>query len=181
MSKSSEGLFLQASIAEFKRYQKLAEQSLAQVSQAEWFYTPAPENNSIAIIVKHLAGNLRSRWTDFLESDGEKPQRKRDSEFELEGDSIESLRQRWEAAWSVLLGTLESLEPEDLTRTVYIRSQPLSVPEAIQRSLAHTAYHVGQIVLLAKQIKGANFQTLSIPKGQSEQFLQAMQGQHEKG
>lgn len=180
MDQTSQGLFLQASIAEFKRYQKLAEESLAQVSEAEWFYIPAPENNSIAIIVKHLAGNLRSRWTDFLSSDGEKPDRVRDREFELEDDTLESLRQGWEAAWKVLLDTLEALGPQDLSRTITIRAEPHSVPQAIQRSLAHTAYHVGQIVLLAKQIRGADFHSLSIPKGQSQQFLQAMREQHQK-
>ncbi len=177
----SRGLLLQASITEFRRYKILADQALAQVSQEAWFYLPAAESNALAHLVKHVAGNLRSRWTDFLTTDGEKPHRHRDSEFELDAsDSVENLQARWEEGWKAVLTTLEALSADDLERTIIIRSQPHSVVEAIQRSITHTAYHCGQIVQLAKQIRGADFKVLSIPKGQSEAFLQAMQERYEK-
>jgi len=176
-----EKLFLKASIFEFERYKKLSESALAQTSDEEWFYIPAPESNSLAIVVKHVAGNLRSRWSDFLTTDGEKPDRHRDLEFELtEADSVENLRQRWKEGWNVTLGTLKSLEAADLTRTVTIRSQPVSVVDAVQRSLAHIAYHSGQIVQLVKHLRGAEFDNLSIPKGKSEEFLTSMRQQHTK-
>lgn len=177
----SRGLFLQASITEFRRYKTLADQALAQVSQEAWFYLPAAESNALAHIVKHLAGNLRSRWTDFLTTDGEKPDRHRDNEFELDAnDSVENLQARWEEGWKAVLNTLEALSADDLGRTVFIRGQPHAVVEAIQRSSTHTAYHCGQIVQLAKQIQGADFKNLSIPKGHSESFLQALQERYKK-
>jgi uncharacterized damage-inducible protein DinB len=173
---SSALLFLSATVAEFRRYKDLSGRALAQVSEEEWFFVPAQESNSLAHIVKHLGGNLRSRWTDFLTTDGEKPDRIRDTEFELfEEDTLERLRAGWAAGWAAVLGTLEGLNEDDLGRTVTIRSQPHSVPEAIQRSLAHTAYHSGQILQLAKIIRAADFQNLSVPKGQSTEFLRKMQ------
>jgi uncharacterized damage-inducible protein DinB len=177
----SRDLFLHASITEFHRYKTLADQALAQVSRQAWFYLPAEQSNTLAHIVKHVAGNLHSRWTDFLTSDGEKPDRHRDSEFELDtNDNIENLQARWEAGWQAVLNTLEALSADDLGRTIFIRGQPHTVVEAIQRSITHTAYHCGQIVQLAKQIRGADFESLSIPKGQSEAFSQALQETYKK-
>ncbi|MBF6594989.1 MAG: DUF1572 family protein [Thermaceae bacterium] len=177
MSELSVGeLFLQASINELERYKTLCEGALAQVSEKDWFYVPAPESNSLAILVKHVAGNLRSRWSDFLSTDGEKPHRNRDTEFELtQADTVESLRQHWDESWEITLGTLRDLTAADLTRTITIRSQPVSVVDAAQRSLAHISYHAGQIVALAKQIRGSEFSNLSVPKGKSEEFLASMQ------
>lgn len=173
-------LFLQAARAEFKRYKDLCDRALAQVSEAEWYYLPATESNSLAHIVKHLGGNLRSRWSDFLTSDGEKPDRLRDQEFELyESDTIKHLLEGWEQGWALVLDNLEGLSETDLTRSITIRSQPHSVPDAIQRSLAHVAYHSGQIVQLVKLIRGSDFQTLTVPKGESQQFLQQMQEKYQ--
>ncbi|MBE3590342.1 MAG: DUF1572 family protein [Firmicutes bacterium] len=156
---------LQAVTSEFRRQKKLAEDAIAQLSPQEWTYAPGQESNSIAVLMKHVGGNLRSRWTDFLTTDGEKPDRDRDAEFEAgERDTPETLRAVWEAGWSALFHTLESLKDEDLLRTVTIRGEPHSVPLALERSLAHTAYHVGQIVYLAKMLRDAEWRTLSIPR-----------------
>ena len=182
MSQSNLGeLLLKATLHEFSRYKTLSEGALAQVSDQEWFYVPNAQTNCIAIIVKHMPGNLRWRWQDFLSSDGEKPDRKRDNEFELyPSDTVSNLGKRWQESWEITLETLESLESQDFSRTITIRGEPLSVVDAIQRSLAHTAHHVGQIVLLAKLVRGSAFKSLSIPKGQSEQFFQAMRARHAK-
>lgn len=172
---STAALFLKASIAELERYKTLAEKALAQVSDEDWFYVPAQGSNGLAHIVKHIAGNLRSRWADFLSTDGEKPDRHRDSEFELATtDTVEQLHQSWDAAWKIVFDSLNNLSEADLAATVTIRNQPHSVPEAIQRSVAHVAYHTGQIVQLAKIIKAEQFENLSVPKGKSEEFLEAM-------
>lgn len=175
-------LFLQAARAEFKRYKDLCDWALAQVSEAEWRYTPAEDSNSLAHIVKHVGGNLRSRWRDFLTSDGEKPDRLRDQEFELyQSDTVATLLEGWEHGWVAVFEALDGLSEADLTRIVTIRSQPHSVPDAIQRSLAHVAYHSGQIVQLAKLIRASDFQTLTVPKGKSEEFLRQMQEKYQKG
>ncbi|RIH83029.1 hypothetical protein Mterra_02435 [Calidithermus terrae] len=168
MSEELGALYLRSSLETFRAYKELAEGALAQVSPQDWFFTPDLASNSIAVILKHVGGNLRSRWTDFLTSDGEKPDRNRDAEFEVHGDSAEELWLAWENGWTALLITLENLRPEHLTQKVLIRSRQLSVLEAIDRSLAHTAYHVGQIVYLAKHLRGGEFKSLSIPKGKSE-------------
>ena len=161
----------------FRQYKTLADRALAQLRDAEWLHRPAPGSNSAAVIVQHMAGNLRSRFTDFLTSDGEKPTRHRDQEFEEPRDAagIPALRQEWEAAWQVLFNLLETLQPADLLRTVTIRGEAHTVLEAVQRQVAHYASHVGQLVQLAKIIRGDDFQSLSIPRGQSQQFNQAMQ------
>ncbi|MBD2768671.1 DUF1572 family protein [Hymenobacter sp. BT664] len=162
----------------FQAYKVLAERALSQVSDAEWLYVPAPGSNSAAVIVQHLVGNLRSRFTDFLTSDGEKATRQRDQEFEepRTPEAIPALRQEWEAAWAVLFALLDELRPEDLLRTVTIRGEAHTVLAAVQRQVAHYAYHAGQLVQLAKIIRAAEFQSLSIPRGQSEQFNQKMAG-----
>ena len=155
---------------EFRRMKRQAEKALAQVSDGEFFRTLDPESNSLAIIVKHIAGNLRSRWTDFLTSDGEKPDRKRHSEFELTAaDTREALMGSWEAGWALLAEAL-ALGPEDVERTVLIRGEPHSVVQAVNRQLTHYAGHVGQIVFLAKHLAGPRWKTLSVPRGQSVAF-----------
>ncbi|HET6762502.1 MAG TPA: DUF1572 family protein [Longimicrobiaceae bacterium] len=171
-------LYLESARATFRKYRTLAEGAMEQVDDAAFFAAPQGEEpNSIAIVVKHVAGNLRSRWTDFLTTDGEKPDRDRDGEFERrDGDTRASLMARWNGAWEIALRELDALAPADLARTVTIRAEPHSVVLAIDRQLTHAAYHVGQIVLLAKQL-APRWTSLSIPRGQSQQFTAAMQAQ----
>ena len=155
----------------FRGHKRLAEGAIAQLSDDELFHQLDPEANSIAIIMKHICGNLRSRFTDFLTSDGEKPNRHRDTEFEMPAHpSREELMRMWDDSWQILFATLESLRPEDFSRTVPIRGEPHTVLQALNRQVAHYAYHVGQIVLLAKHLRGAEWKTLSIARGQSTQF-----------
>lgn len=154
----------------FRSYKKLAERAIEQISDEEFFATIDDEANSIALIVKHITGNLRSRWTDFLKTDGEKPDRNRDTEFELIGDTRESLMESWERGWQILFDAIETLTPDDLSNTITIRSEPHSVVEAMNRQLTHYAYHVGQIVLLAKHFKSSEWRSLSVPKNKSAEF-----------
>jgi len=160
----------------FQQYQALADRALAQLADAEWLHQPAPGSNSAAVIVQHLVGNLRSRFTDFLTTDGEKPTRERDQEFEEPHSAagIPELRQQWEAAWRILFDLLDSLRPVDLLRTVFIRGEAHTVLAALQRQVAHYASHAGQLVQLAKIIRAEDFQSLSIPRGQSQQFNHTM-------
>jgi uncharacterized damage-inducible protein DinB len=151
-------------------HKRLADAAIAQLNDEEFFAQPDAESNSVAIIVKHIAGNLRSRFTDFLTTDGEKPDRRRDEEFLSTPDtSRDELLRRWEQNWQLLFDTVASLQPGDLQRTVTIRVQPHTVLQALNRAFGHMAYHAGQITFLAKHWKGADWQPLSIPKGQSEQ------------
>jgi uncharacterized damage-inducible protein DinB len=167
--------YLTETIKRFHGLKDLADRAAAQVSEADRFATLHEDDNSIAIIMKHLAGNMRSRWTDFLTSDGEKPDRHRDTEFELyEEDDAEALAARWEAGWQVLFDALDPLTEDDLLRTITIRGEPHTVLAAIQRQLAHYAYHVGQIVMLARHFAGDGWESLTIPKGQSETFNASM-------
>src|SRR5262249_7225066 len=146
-------------------------------SDADFFKALDSESNSLALIVKHCAGNMRSRFTDFLTSDGEKPDRGRDSEFELEpGDDRGSLMRRWEEGWAITFAAIEPLSAEDFRRTVTIRGEPPSILRAVNRQVAHYAYHVGQLVFLAKHFAGPGWKSLSIPRGQSEQFSARMRG-----
>ena len=154
----------------FRNYKKLAERAIEQVSEDEYFKAIDEESNSIAVIVKHIGGNLRSRWTRFLTEDGEKADRNRDSEFISDADTRESLNELWETGWNALFGTLESLKTEDFGKTVKIRGEDYSIPKAMNRSLAHTAYHVGQITFLAKHFRSTDWKSLSIPRGQSGEF-----------
>ena len=153
-----------------------SERAMAQVRDEEHlFATLDAETNSIAIIVKHMAGNMRSRWTDFLSADGEKADRKRDTEFETDAaDTRAAILERWEAGWRALFSALASLRDEDMERTIKIRGQDHTVPQAISRNVTHTAQHVGQIVFLAKHLAGESWKTLTIPRGKSEEFLQRM-------
>ena len=156
----------------FRYYKKLAESAMAQVADEQLFAAPDGETNSIAITVKHIAGNMRSRWTDFLTTDGEKPDRQRDTEFEiLAGDSRDALMQRWQTGWSALENTLGSLSNLDLDRTITIRGEVMSAREASLRSVTHTAYHVGQILYLARLFQ-PDRKWLTIPPGQSSKFSQ---------
>ena len=156
---------------EFRRLKELADRALAQVSDDLLFRTLDNKANSIAIILKHLAGNMRSRWRDFLTTDGEKPDRHRDLEFTIEdSDPPHALRARWEEGWAILFEALRSLKNQDLEGTVTIRGEPLTIVQALQRQMTHYAYHVGQIIFLAKHLTGARWEFLSIPPGGSDEF-----------
>ena len=154
----------------FRYHKSVADRALAQISDEDLHTLVDGEANSIAIIMKHVAGNLRSRYTDFLTSDGEKPDRNRDGEFEMpERAPRAELLAMWDRAFALVLDTIAALQAEDLTRTVHVRKEPFAVIEALNRSVTHTAYHVGQIVLLAKHFAGSNWKTLTIAKGKSRE------------
>jgi hypothetical protein len=160
-----------------RQYRGLAERALAQVDEEGFFAELDDDANSLAVLVKHLGGNLRSRWRDFLTTDGEKPDRNRDGEFVLGAeDSRERLMDLWAEGWGHLLGTLDVLAPADVERTVTIRGEPHTVVEAVGRALAHVAYHVGQIVQLSRHHRKGSWQSLSIPRGASEAFTRKMRG-----
>ncbi len=155
---------------EYLRYKALAEAAIAQLDEADLSVTDSSGSNSIAVICWHIAGNLRSRFTDFLTSDGEKPWRHRDEEFEERQVTKEALLQTWSAGWDVLVKALDALTDEQVHATVTIRGQSMTVHEALSRSLAHLSYHVGQIVYIAKALRGEKFTSLSIPRGASDTF-----------
>ncbi|AHF14584.1 DUF1572 family protein [Niabella soli] len=163
-------IFLKSAIQQFKDYKLLAEKTFAQLEDKDFHYNPDKVNNNLAVNITHMHGNMLSRWTDFLAKDGEKEWRRRDEEFEEQNLNQEQLLQLWEAGWTCLFNALESLHPEDLDKTIYIRTKPLTVLEAVQRQLTHYSYHVGQIVFIGKHIKGDQWQGLSVPKGGSKQF-----------
>jgi len=167
--------WLESVIAQFGAARSLSERAAAQVSEADYFREPAPGANSVGVLVRHMGGNLRSRWRDFLTTDGEKPDRDRDREFESGDLSRTQVEALWLEGWSTCLGSLAALTPDDLERTVVIRGEPWGVIAAIQRSLSHADYHAGQIVQLARHACGDAWQTLSIPRGQSVVFLDQMQ------
>lgn len=162
--------YIEDSIALFQQYKKLAERAMDQVSDEHLFRVLDPEMNSIGQIVKHLSGNMRSRWTDFLTTDGEKPDRNRDSEFVDPPASREALLALWQAGWQRLFDSLSALSEVELSRTVKIRGESHSVMQAINRQVAHTVYHCGQIVLLAKHFGSSSWQSLTVPRGKSEEF-----------
>jgi len=160
--------FLTVALRTFRGYKKRTEAVFAQLRPEDWFQLIDPEANSIAMIVKHMAGNMRSRWTDFLTSDGEKPNRDRDSEFVLDSSTTaEQVMDWWQQGWQLVFAAVEPLTAEDLSRKVTIRGQEHTVLEAINRQLTHYAEHIGQIILLAKHFRGAEWKSLSIPKGES--------------
>lgn len=165
----------------FRNYKKLAGRAMEQVSDEEFFKAIDDESNSIATIVKHIAGNLRSRWTDFLTSDGEKPDRDRDTEFEVIEETRESLMQFWEDGWQALFGAIEPLTPEDFSRTITIRGEPHTVLEAINRQMMHYAMHIGQIIFLAKHLRSTEWKTLSIPKNRSQDYNRYRNEHHDDG
>jgi len=162
--------YLEDSIGVFRHYKRLAEGAIAQVSDEQLYVALDPEMNSIALIIKHLGGNMCSRWSDFLISDGEKPWRDRDGEFELPPEGRGTLMELWEKGWATLLNALEQLTEADLGRTVTIRGEPHSIMQAINRQLAHYPYHCGQIVFLAKHLRHEDWRSLSVPRRQSAEF-----------
>lgn len=159
--------FLQSATKQFEYYKSLGDKTFAQLEDDQLFWQYNDESNSIAIIVKHLWGNMLSRWTDFLTSDGEKEWRNRDAEFENDITTREELLDKWEAGWRCLFAALGSLTEEDLSALIYIRNQGHTVTEAINRQLAHYPYHIGQIVFIGKMLRNGNWQSLSIPRGDS--------------
>ncbi|HWY38591.1 MAG TPA: DinB family protein [Bacteroidia bacterium] len=169
MKKTNEQ-YLQSITRIFKQYKSLAEKAIEQIDAKQLFIQPNENSNSVAVIVKHMAGNMISRWTDFFTTDGEKPDRNRDGEFENDITDKEILLKRWEEGWKVFLDTLASIKPEDLQRTIYIRGEAHTAIEAINRQLAHYPYHVGQIVYAAKLLKDTEWSTLSIAKNRSAEF-----------
>lgn len=177
MSGTAASLYLKETVDQIRQLKSLADKAVAQVRDEDLAVTLDPESNSLAHLLQHMGGNLRSRWTDFLTADGEKPDRDRDREFETpEGITRAALLERWEEGWSAFLSSVESLTEEDLTRTVHIRAEPHTVVKAIHRALTHAAYHVGQIVFLAKHLAGDRWRTLSVPKGGSKVFNERMFG-----
>jgi hypothetical protein len=163
--------YLEEARRQFRGYKRLGEGALTQLNDEEFFVTLDSESNSVAIIVKHMAGNMRSRFTDFLTTDGEKPDRYRDQEFELSSETTRAEVTRWwESGWSCVFSAIDALQPEDVQHAVTIRGEPHTVLQAINRQLAHYAYHVGQIVFLAKHLRSKDWKSLSIPRGQSEEF-----------
>ena len=162
--------YLKDSLDVFRYYKKLGERAMAQCPDDALFASLHAESNSIAIIVKHMAGNMRSRWTDFLTTDGEKPDRNRDTEFETPPKTRAALMELWERGWKYVFDALEPLGDEDLVRTITIRTEPHSVMQAINRQVAHYSYHVGQIVYVAKHLAGNKWQTLTVPKKKSAEF-----------
>jgi hypothetical protein len=163
--------YLEEAWRSFRGYKRLAEGALNQLSDADLFHAPDQESNSVAVVMKHISGNLRSRWTDFLTTDGEKPDRNRDQEFEMAAHpNREQVMRSWEDGWNCVFKTLTDLQPGDFGRTIYIRGDAHSVIQALNRSLTHIAYHVGQIVYVGKQLRKNDWKSLSIPRGKSAAF-----------
>jgi Protein of unknown function (DUF1572) len=162
--------FLQTTIRRVKYYKDLGDKTFEQLHDADFHYQPNAESNSIAVIIQHLAGNMLSRWTNFLTEDGEKEWRQRDDEFALHAYSKQQLLEIWEKGWACYLTTLASLQEDDLLKPVYIRQEGLTVIDAINRQLAHYPYHVGQIAYIGRIIKDHSWKNLSIPKGESQQY-----------
>ncbi len=166
--------YLEEARRQMRGHKRLAEGAMAQLKDEELFITLDPESNSIAVLVKHMAGNMRSRFTDFLTTDGEKPDRYRDQEFELSPATTRAdLTKWWEEGWARVFAAIEALKPEDVMKTVIIRGEPHTVLQAVNRQIAHYAHHTGQIVFLAKHIRSGEWKTLSIPRGKSENFKTA--------
>src|SRR6478609_2222622 len=165
--------YLADAIASFRAYKKLADKAIAQVTDEELFVTLDEESNSIAVVMKHMAGNMISRWTDFLTTDGEKPDRNRDMEFVIESNTTrDDVISYWERGWKCVFDAIEPLTPADFTRRVIIRGQEHTIVQAINRQLMHYAYHIGQIVFLAKHFRSTEWQSLSIPRNRSAEFNQ---------
>ena len=163
--------YLEEARRQMRGHKRMGEAAMAQLRDDDFFLMLDPESNSVAILVKHLAGNMRSRFTDFLTSDGEKPDRFRDREFEVSGATTRAdVLHWWEEGWGCVLGGIDALKPEDVMRTVTIRGEPHTVLQAINRQIAHSAHHIGQIVFLAKHLRSSEWKTLTIPRGKSEEF-----------
>ncbi len=170
--------FLKDTIKRLRYYKDLGDKTFEQLEEQDFFFQASAESNSIAVIVKHLHGNMMSRFTNFLTEDGEKNWRKRDEEFEPVHLNKDEVLSQWNEGWDCVLQTLQSLKPEDLGKTIYIRTEPLFVYDAILRQLAHYPHHVGQIMFIGKMIKDAAWKTLSIAKGNSKQFNEQMASQN---
>jgi len=171
MATDAAGHYLEEARRQMRGHKRLAEGAIAQLKDEELFVTLDPESNSVAVLVKHMAGNMRSRFTDFLTTDGEKPDRYRDQEFELSRATTRAdLTKWWEEGWARVFAAIEGLKPEDVMRTVTIRGEPHTVLQAVNRQIAHYAQHTGQIVFLAKHIRSGAWKTLSIPRGKSEDY-----------
>lgn len=162
--------YLNTVIRRLKYYKDLGEKTFEQLEEKDLHYLPTPESNSIAIIIQHIAGNMLSRFTNFLTEDGEKEWRQRDDEFEPHSYSRQQLIDTWNKGWACCLSALESLTPDDLVKTIYIRKEPLTVIDAINRQLAHYPYHIGQILYIGRMIRGKDWKNLSIPRGHSQQY-----------
>ena len=171
--------FLSTSTSVFRSYKLLGERAMEQISDEALSLSVSTESNSIAVIVRHLQGNMLSRWTDFLSSDGEKEWRERDAEFEVGRASREQLMAWWNEGWDCLFQSMAELNEDDLTKTIRIRAEKHSVVEAIVRQLTHTAYHVGQIVYVAKMLSPLGWNSLTVPRGQSKQFDAEMRRKHD--
>lgn len=169
--------FLTSTRKLFQHYKSMAEKAIAQLDDEQLNWRPNDSSNSIAIIVHHLSGNMLSRFTDFLTSDGEKPWRDRDAEFETGYTSRAEMMEAWDKGWTVVFGAVDSVKPEDLDKIIYIRNEGQTVVEALQRQLAHYASHIGQILYIGKTLKGDEWKSLSIPKGQSKGYNQDKFGQ----
>ena len=172
--------FITDTIKRLRYYKELGNKTFEQLEEKDFFWKPSPESNSIAIIVQHLYGNMMSRFTNFLTEDGEKPWRRRDAEFETAGATKQEVISLWNTGWDCVFGALKSLRAEDLTKTIYIRTEPLPVYDAMLRQLAHYPYHVGQIVFIGRMIKDNQWKTLSIAKGNSNQFNEQMKKENKQ-
>ncbi|MCX6350975.1 MAG: DUF1572 family protein [Bacteroidetes bacterium] len=170
MANQIENHFLEVVGMEFRKYKKMGDECIQRLSENELHQLPQAECNSMALIIKHLSGNMISRWSDFLTTDGEKPNRHRDTEFEEGKETKEELITIWEKGWAVFLNTFDTLKPENLMQNVFIRGEAHTVLNAINRQTAHYAFHVGQMVFMAKIILGKEWKSLSIPEGKSEEF-----------
>ncbi|MGA2979077.1 MAG: DUF1572 family protein [Terriglobales bacterium] len=167
---------------QLRGHKRVGEAAMAQLEDTDFFVTIDPESNSVAALVKHIAGNARSRFTDFLTSDGEKPDRFRDLEFEISAKTTrEEVMRWWEQGWSHVFSALDALKPEDIQRIVTIRQEPHTVMQALNRALAHYSQHIGQIVFLAKHLRSSKWQTLSIPRGKSEDYKTTNPKTHSRG
>jgi Protein of unknown function (DUF1572) len=166
--------YLEEARRQMRGHKRMGENAMSQLRDEDFFVTLGPESNSVAILVKHLAGNMRSRFTDFLSTDGEKPDRFRDREFEVTPATTRAeVMKWWEEGWGIVLAAIDGLQAEDVMRTVTIRGEPHTVLQAINRQIAHYAQHTGQIVFLAKHLRSSEWKTLSIPRGKSEEFKTA--------
>jgi hypothetical protein len=171
--------FISSAIKRLAYYKELGDKTISRLNDAQLHFQPTEESNSIAIIIQHLSGNMLSRWTDFLTTDGEKEWRNRDAEFEIKNLSGKQLMDKWEEGWACCLTAIGSLKEDDLLTTIYIRSEGLLVTDAINRQLAHYPYHVGQIIYIGRMILNKEWENLSIPKNKSQDFNRAMQ-QHQQ-
>jgi hypothetical protein len=165
--------YLSTTIKRLKYYKQLGDQTFDQLNEQDFHWQPSSESNSIAVIIQHVAGNMLSRWTNFLTEDGEKEWRRRDDEFEIHNYSKQQLLETWNEGWKCFIDALGSLMADDLLKTIYIRKEPLTVIDAINRQLAHYPYHIGQIVYIGRLVKNENWKNLSIPKGRSQQYNQS--------